>query len=92
MTKCKWCGKEFDKKHNRQMYCNEYCSKESRKEKVKKARLKYYNKYNKKEKIQTYSQYKQELGTGSLSMHRNSNYEIEQVLVKREKQRLKINI
>ena len=31
--KCQYCGKEFEKHHNRQIYCSPECSKEANREK-----------------------------------------------------------
>lgn len=90
LTKCKWCGTEFIKQHNRQVYCSEYCKKEGRLEQKRINERKYYKQYIKEEGIQTYQKYKKDLGTGSLSMHPNPNINIELQLVQKEMKRLKI--
>lgn len=30
MNTCKWCGKTYRKKHNRQVYCSPHCSQQGR--------------------------------------------------------------
>lgn len=90
LTNCKWCGSEFIKKHNRQVYCSGYCSKEARLENNRERFQKHYKTHIKNGEIQTYQKYKKDLGTGSLSMHPNPNINIELQLIKKEMERLKI--
>ncbi|BBL61526.1 hypothetical protein [Methanobrevibacter arboriphilus] len=86
MAVCKFCGSEFDKKHNRQMYCNEYCSKEGEKENRRKRRSKYYHRY----KNVMHEETKYGLGSGFLSMHRHEEDIKELIAVENEMRRLKI--
>ena len=85
--KCKWCGEEFVKKHNRQVYCCNDCSKYARQEKNRGYFRKYYHKY--KEVLPNKEKYG--LGTGNLSMHRNTNFNQEILVIQREMKKLKIN-
>lgn len=83
---CKWCGEEFIKKHNRQVYCSSQCSKYARQEKNRGYFRKYYHKYK-----ETMSEEQRcGLGTGYLSMHRNNNFNQEFLAIKKEMEKLKI--
>jgi hypothetical protein len=86
MVICKWCGKQYNKKHNRQMYCNEECSKESERENNNKRRIKYYHTY----KFQMDEEKKYGLGSGFLGMHRTDDFNTEYEKTIKEKVRLKI--
>ena len=86
LKKCNWCGSEFIKKHNRQMYCSDYCQKHSRAEKNRSYFRKYYHK---NKKIMADKQ-KCGLGSGYLSMHRNKDFNQEFIAIRKEMKRLKI--
>ena len=58
---CKYCGKEFEKTHNRQMYCSKECSTKAKKEQDLIHRRKWWNKNS--HKIKEYKrQYNQKYG------------------------------
>jgi len=86
LSKCKWCGEEFEKKHNRQMYCNEYCSKEAERENTRKRRIKHYYRY----KNIMHEEQKYGLGSGFLSIHRYTDESKEFTAIQNEMKRLKI--
>lgn len=44
MVACKYCGKEFTKKHNRQVYCCKECSKKAKREQDNNSWHKWYHK------------------------------------------------
>ena len=83
--KCAQCGKEFERKHNRQIYCSDECRTEAKKLQDRKARLKWVNK-NKKHLYQT------QLGTRTISQHRNPNPDREHEIIQNEKQRLGLTL
>ena len=80
MSRCKWCGKEFIKNHNRQMYCSPDCSKYA----VMEQKAIYSRKYRR-----MYVQ-NEGLGSSSLGCKRNSDFELELTLIHKEKHRLKL--
>ena len=88
MAVCKFCGSEFDKKHNRQMYCNEYCSKEAEKENRRIRDRKYYHRY----KNFMHEEKKYGLGSGLLSMHRHHEDIRELVAVQKEMRRMGLRV
>jgi hypothetical protein len=83
LKKCKWCGTEFIKKHNRE----EYCSQEHRKYARQEQKLEYNRRYR---KIIIKDDNYYGLGSGGLGQHMNNNFNIEIKLIKKEKQRLNI--
>ena len=78
---CKWCGKKFFKKHNRETYCSSKCKKYAHQEQKAIFANKYRRKYHKKEC----------LGTSGLSKHRRQDYNQEYQAIQNEKKRLKIS-
>lgn len=80
MSKCKWCGSEFDKKHNREEYCSENCRKEGNRENGRNRFRKYYNNYGKRNNI----------GSGSLGASRRNEFDLEFLIIQKELKRLKI--
>lgn len=89
MTTCKWCGKPLRKKYKNQKYHQGDCQIEAIKEQNRKRVEKHYKKYAKRG-IQTFKQYKNSLGTGSLGANPNYNTSRESKLIKRERERLKL--
>lgn len=81
LKNCMWCGEEFIKKHNRQMYCSPEHSKEALLEQKRIYRSKYY--YRKKDSRIT-------LGTGNLSVNIKDNPEDERKIIQREMSRIGI--
>lgn len=84
LNQCKWCGSEFIKEHNRQVYCSEYCSKEAEKENRRIRDRKYYHKY----KNVMNEEQKWGLGSGFLGMHREIDTILEYNNIQKEKKRL----
>ncbi|MEA4957563.1 MAG: hypothetical protein VB038_07540 [Methanobrevibacter sp.] len=85
MAKCKWCGEEFEKKHNRE----EYCCEEHRRYARQEQKIQYNRKYRKNI---IKDDYYYGLGSGGLGQHMNNNFNIELKLIKKEKIRLKIGV
>ena len=84
MARCKACGKEFIKSHNRQQYCCEDCRKVSRKQQLRNASHAYYHKHKHEwGPVRRYG-----MGTGTLGPHSHPDFERESAVIKREKQRL----
>ena len=79
--RCKWCGKIFFKKHNRETYCSSKCKKYAHQEQKAIFANKYRRQYHKKEC----------LGTSGLSKHRRQDYNQEYQAIQNEKKRLKIS-
>lgn len=74
---CKWCGQEYKKHHNRQVYCTDSCRKEGTRELTRKRRRRYYYKY--KKIIKEERGYN--VGESHLGQHRLINFttELEQI-------------
>lgn len=87
MATCKWCGREYTKVHNRQMYCSDYCRKYARQEQVRINRRKYYQRYK---KVMGEKQ-RSGLGSGFLSANRNPDFQLEFECIQKELIRLKIS-
>ena len=83
--KCPICGKTFEKKHNRQVYCSKECSKEAKRRQDTKHRLKWVNK-NKERLYQT------QLGTRTIGPHRNTDDEREHEIVRNEIERIGLKL
>jgi hypothetical protein len=73
MNICKWCGKEFIKKHNREMYCSHDCRHYAKLEQNSISDRKQ-SIYNSKYHIQTYRSYKKNLGTIPVSVEQLKAY------------------
>ena len=78
--KCAYCGKEFTKHHNRQIYCSDECRKQAKREQDRKAWTRWFHK-NKNTLYQT------QLGTRTIGPHKHPNTEREQEIVNNEKNR-----
>ena len=79
--KCAYCGKQFHKKHNRQIYCTPECSKKAHQDQINKSWRKWYHK-NKKRLYQT------QLGTRTIGAKPNPNPQKEAEIIQKEKQRI----
>jgi len=84
-TKCAYCGKEFEKKHNRQIYCSKQCSDNARKDKKRIYNSKYY--YKNKKRILTTA-----IGTTTMSPNRNPNADREAEIVQNEIERIGLKL
>ena len=84
-AKCKYCGKTYEKHHNRQVYCSDECRTNARKEKRRIYDSKYYYK-NRKRRNQTL------IGTRSIGPHKHPEDEKEQTIVQNEIQRIGLRL
>lgn len=86
MAKCKFCGKEFTKTHNRQMYCSKHCRVEARRDQQASYNREYRRKYrNVMPESTIYG-----LGSGRLSGHTCYNWRKEYKKIQNEYVFLKI--
>ena len=83
MSKCHYCGAEYQKKHFNNKYCSDKCRRNAKREQNRTAWFKWF--YKNKERI-----YDTMLGTGSLGEHCSPDFETEAILVKNELKRLKL--
>lgn len=79
--KCAYCGKEFEKHHNRQIYCSPECSKEANREKDRIRHLRYY--YKHKDRINT-----TKIGTRTIGPRAHQDKEREAEIVQNEIDRI----
>jgi predicted nucleic acid-binding Zn ribbon protein len=84
-AKCAYCGKEYTKTHNRQMYCSDKCRTEARREQKRKWALKYYHK-NKTRINHT------KIGTRTIGPHKHENDERETEIVQNEIKRVGLRL
>ena len=84
-TKCKYCGKEFTKQHNRQIYCSDECRKHARQEKRRHYNTRYYYR-NKKRILNT------AIGTRTISPHKHQNNDREAEIIKNEIDHIGLNV
>ena len=87
MAICKWCGREYTKKHNREMYCSDECRHYARQEQNRIHRRRYYHRYK---QVMTEKQ-RCGLGSGFLSCNRYEDYMVEYAAIQREYSRLKLS-
>lgn len=80
-VRCAYCGKLYKRKHNRQKYCSDECSKEANREKDRIRHLRYY--YKNKNRINT-----TKIGTRSIGPRANPNKERESEIVRNELDRI----
>jgi ribosome-binding protein aMBF1 (putative translation factor) len=73
MSVCKWCGKQYKKKHNRQIYCCEKCARYAQQEQKRRYNWNY-NKHN--------TNYKNSLGGIGISAHKNHDPDRESEILK----------
>lgn len=86
--KCKYCGKPFNKKHNREMYCSKECRKYALREQKARYQAKRRLKIKRKELVLRHN-YKNLGSYGTCSaFHRRSKFEDEYRAVKREMERI----
>lgn len=87
MSVCQWCGKEYEKQHNRQEYCSTHCREQGN---LEKARIRQEN-YRKRWKV-TRCQQTRGLGSNAASLgpHPHENFRTELNLVEKQLQNLKL--
>lgn len=86
LYKCQFCGKEFIKSHNRQVYCCTKCQYYGGLEKTTE-RVRRYR--HRKKELFGYDSVKN-LGSGYLGQHRDPDFVKEAVKVRKERNRVKI--
>jgi predicted nucleic acid-binding Zn ribbon protein len=80
-AKCAYCGKEYTKTHNRQMYCSDECRTEGNREKTRNRVMKHY--YRHKKRIN-----QTRIGTRTIGPHKHENPTREQEIVQNEIDRI----
>lgn len=88
---CKYCGKPFNKTHNRQVYCSSYCCKQA----VREQKARYQRKRRKLVRDGILIVTDREKGCNTynsnfLSEHRHKNFDRERRAVEREMKRLRL--
>jgi predicted nucleic acid-binding Zn ribbon protein len=79
MSVCHWCGKEYTKTHNRQVYCSEQCQKYGYLEKARIRKVNYRKKYKNFQSEKRLGSY-----AASLGPHRVENFYQEYEIVHKE--------
>ena len=84
---CKWCGKQFNKTHNHQVYCCPTCKKF--------ARLEQKARYQRKRRYlirigELVSNETKQIGTNFLSHRRRKDFDTEHLMIRKEMKRLKL--
>lgn len=85
-NKCKWCGKPFEKTHNRQEYCSDRCFRFARLEQKAVYQRKRRKMINDGELISNESKH---LGTGFLGEHCHDDPKKEYESIQKELKRIK---
>lgn len=86
-SKCQWCGKEFLKSHNREVYCSSRCRYYGNLEKTM-FRMRKYRKFL----LETYGyDATYGLGEGNLGSHRRDDFDSELRAIKKEMSRIGID-
>lgn len=88
-VKCKYCGKPFTKRHNREMYCSDDCRKNALREQ--KARYQAKRRMRIKQKVLIVDEYKK-YGLGSYGTsangHRKNKFSQEYMSIQKEMRRI----
>jgi len=84
-NKCKWCGKPFEKQHNRQEYCSDKCKLNALREQKAIFSRKYRSKYKNRKSDSYWG-----MGSGSLSAHKKDSFDEEHDAIQKELKRLRI--
>ena len=80
-VRCAYCGKTFEKHHNRQKYCSTTCATNAHREHKRNWAYRYY--YKNKKRINT-----TRIGTRTIGPKPNPNIEREEEIVKNEVERI----
>jgi hypothetical protein len=84
-AKCAYCGKEYTKTHNRQMYCSDECRYHAHREKHNIRNRRYYHRH-KKRINQT------KIGTRTIGPHKHEDPTREQEIVQNEIERIGLRL
>ena len=84
-VKCAYCGKPFEKKHNRQKYCSEECAYHAHLEKHRIRNMRYY--YRHRDRIN-----KTKIGTRTIGPKPNPDPEREAEIINNEIERIGLTI
>lgn len=88
-VKCKYCGKPFTKRHNREMYCSDSCRRNALREQ--KARYQAKRRLRIKQKVLIVDEYKK-YGLGSYGTsangHRKNKFSQEYIAIQKEMKRI----
>ena len=84
---CKYCGRPFLKKHNKEMYCSEECRIKAHQDQDAEYQRKRRKLINKGEIISNERKY---VGTQFLSHRRNEDFDKEHQAIRKEMRRLKL--
>ena len=85
--KCKWCGRLFTRKYAPEKYCSDDCRVNARKHQ---SRIKSHKWYH-KNKHKLSEKQRWGLGGSNLGQHRQKDFNKEQIIIRRELKRFKIN-
>lgn len=80
-VKCAYCGKTFEKHHNRQIYCSDKCRYEANLEKQQIRNRRYYNRH--KNRIN-----QTKIGTRTIGPHKHPDTERESEIIQNEIDRI----
>ena len=80
-VRCKWCGRKYWKKHNRQEYCDKACREEAKREHSRLRSHRYYTRHKKNKEVNS-------LGSSNLKEHMNKDTYREASLVQKEKRKI----
>ena len=86
-ARCIYCGKPYNKHHNRQVYCSPNCKKFARLEQKARYQRKRRHLIRIGELISNENKY---LGTNFLSCHRRTDFDKEYLMINKEMRRLKL--
>ena len=84
-NKCKWCGKPFEKKHNRQEYCSDECARYALLEQKARYNVRYRLKYKSRKSDSYWG-----MGSGSLGSHKKDDFDEELESIRKELRRFKL--
>ena len=84
-VKCAYCGKEFERKHNRQKYCSPECSRKADYDKARTRSYQYYHRH--KNRINH-----TKIGTRTIGPHKHENTEREAEIIQNEIERIGLRL
>lgn len=84
--KCKYCGQEFTKVHNREMYCSDKCRKNAKREQNRNNFHRWYHRH----KHELSEKKRWGLGSGELGAHMHTDFTREYNVIQNELARLRL--